>query len=76
VEAGVGLTVMPESTVPPHLIKAKEYYLPPLPPIKVMLCARLGLQTERASVLIKELSTLFFPKVEGPVVPAKRDAKV
>ena len=75
VEAGVGLTVMPESTVPAHLIKAKEYYLPPLPPIKIMLCARLGLQTERASTLIKELSTLFFPKVLNSIAPAKLDAK-
>lgn len=76
VEAGVGLTVMPESTVPPHLVKAKEYYLPPLPPIKVMLCARLGLQTDRASALIKQLSELFFPRTSSAVRPARLDAKL
>ena len=73
VEAGVGLTVMPESAVPPHLIKAKEYYLPPLPPIKVMLCARLGLQTERASALIKQLSALFFSSALSAVSSPKLD---
>jgi DNA-binding transcriptional LysR family regulator len=75
VEAGVGLTVMPEITVPSHLIKAKEYYLPPLPPIKVMLCARLGLQTDRASAVMKQLSTLFFPKLSDPVKASALDAK-
>jgi DNA-binding transcriptional LysR family regulator len=76
VEAGVGLTVMPESTVPSHLVKAKEYYLPPLPPIKIMLCARLGLQSDRASALMKQLSELFFPKLSDPVKALTLDAKL
>ena len=45
VEAGIGLVVMPESTVPSNLVKAKEYHLPPLPAIKVVLCVHLGLET-------------------------------
>ncbi len=47
VEAGLGLAVVPESMVPPNLVKAREYYLPALPPIKVLLCARLGLRPTR-----------------------------
>jgi DNA-binding transcriptional LysR family regulator len=62
VESGIGFTVMPDSMVPAHLVKAKEDYLPALPPIKIMLCTRLGLQTERASALMKRLSALFFPR--------------
>ena len=61
-EAGIGLAVMPESMVPSHLVKAKEYYLPALPPVRVLLCAHLGLETEQAQALIKQLSVLFFQK--------------
>jgi DNA-binding transcriptional LysR family regulator len=60
VEAGIGLTAIPASMVPPTLIKAKEYYLPELPPIEALLCARLGLETDQASALLKQLSSLFF----------------
>jgi DNA-binding transcriptional LysR family regulator len=61
-EAGIGLTVMPGSMVPPQLVKAKEYYLPPLPPIKALLCVHLGLETEQALAVTKQLSALFFHK--------------
>src|SRR5262249_34085499 len=37
-EAGIGLTAVPDSMVPAHLVRAKEYYLPPLPSIRAMLC--------------------------------------
>jgi DNA-binding transcriptional LysR family regulator len=67
VEAGIGVTAIPESMVPPHLVKAKEYYLPDLPPIKALLCARVGLETEQASSLIKQLSGLFFKRQRQPV---------
>lgn len=60
VEAGIGLTAIPASMVPPTLIRAKEYYLPELPPIEALLCARLGLETDQASALLKQLSSLFF----------------
>jgi DNA-binding transcriptional LysR family regulator len=60
VEAGIGLTAIPESMVPPHLVKAREYYLPELPPLRALLCVRLGLETDAASALVKRLSALFF----------------
>ena len=62
VEAGIGLTAIPASMVPPTLIRAKEYYLPELPPIEALLCARLGLETDQASALLKQLSSLFFSR--------------
>ena len=60
VEAGIGLTAVPASMVPPTLVRAKEYYLPELPPIEALLCARLGLESEQASALLKQLSEMFF----------------
>jgi DNA-binding transcriptional LysR family regulator len=75
VGAGVGIAVMPERWVPSHLVKAKEYYLPPLPPIKIMLCARLGLQTELASTIMKQLSALFFPRILNPAKSARQRAE-
>jgi hypothetical protein len=42
--------------------KAKEYYLPPLPAIKVLLCVHLGLETGQALAVMKPLSGLFFEK--------------
>lgn len=60
VEAGIGLTAIPESMVPPHLVKAREYYLPVLPSIKALLCVRAGLDTELVASLVKQLSALFF----------------
>jgi DNA-binding transcriptional LysR family regulator len=62
VKAGIGLSAIPKRIVPPDLVTAREYYLPDLPPIKSILCARLGLETEKATSLIKQLSTLFFDK--------------
>jgi DNA-binding transcriptional LysR family regulator len=60
VEAGVGLTAVPASMVPPTLVRAREYYLPELPPIEALLCARLGLESEQASTMLKQLSAMFF----------------
>jgi DNA-binding transcriptional LysR family regulator len=60
VEAGIGLTAIPESMVPSHLVRAREYYLPELPPLRALLCARLELETDQASALVKRLSALFF----------------
>jgi DNA-binding transcriptional LysR family regulator len=62
VEAGIGLVVMPESTVPSNLIKAKEYYLPPLPAIKVLLCVHLGLETDQALAAHEAIVGLLFEK--------------
>jgi DNA-binding transcriptional LysR family regulator len=59
-EAGIGLSALPESMVPPYLVKAKEYYLPTLPAIKALLCVRAGLDTALAIAAVKSLSALFF----------------
>lgn len=64
-KAGVGIAAMPKRTVPPDLVCAKEYYLPPLPPIKALLCARLGLDNDQAWVVMKQLSALFFGSPAG-----------
>ena len=60
VEAGLGLTAVPANMVPPSLVRAREYYLPELPSIEALLCARLGLESEQASALLKQLSAMFF----------------
>jgi DNA-binding transcriptional LysR family regulator len=60
VEAGVGLTAIPASMVPRSLVQAREYYLPELPPLKAILCARPGLDADHASDLLKLLSNMFF----------------
>lgn len=65
VEAGVGLTAVPASMVPPTLVQAREYYLPELPPIEALLCARLGLESEQASTMLKQLSAMFFNPSAG-----------
>jgi DNA-binding transcriptional LysR family regulator len=63
--AGVGIAAMPKRTVPSDLICAKDYYLPPLPAIKALLCARLGLDNDHAWVVMKQLSELFFGSLAG-----------
>jgi DNA-binding transcriptional LysR family regulator len=68
-EAGIGLTAIPESMVPPSLVKAKEYYLPTLPSIKALLCVRAGLDTELGASLVKQLSALFFKNPRKHAAP-------
>jgi DNA-binding transcriptional LysR family regulator len=60
VEAGLGLTSIPASKMPPTLVRAEENYLPVLPLAKALLCARLGFETPKASELMRSLSALFF----------------
>jgi DNA-binding transcriptional LysR family regulator len=60
VKAGIGLTAVPARTIPPDLMVAKEYYLPPLPPVRALLCERSGLESQRSSALIRYLSQLLF----------------
>ena len=67
VEAGIGLTAVPASMVPATLVRAREYYLPELPPIEALLCARLGLESEQASTMLKLLSAMFFNPSAGQV---------
>ncbi|MGH6713534.1 MAG: LysR family transcriptional regulator [Bradyrhizobium sp.] len=63
--AGIGVTAIPKRMVPPDLICAREYYLPPLPPIKALLCARLELDNDQAWVVTRQLSELFFDSAEA-----------
>jgi DNA-binding transcriptional LysR family regulator len=65
VKAGIGLSAIPKRIVPPYLVTAREYYLHDLPRIKSLLCARLGLEAEKAANLIKQLSALFFDKSDS-----------
>jgi DNA-binding transcriptional LysR family regulator len=69
VKAGIGLTAVPEGMVPADLVKAKEYYLPALPPAKALLCVRFGIDSEKGAALIRHLSETFFirPKARDPV---------
>jgi hypothetical protein len=52
--------VIPEKLIPPFLVRAREYHLPDLPTIKVLLCVRPGLESPEASELLRRLSVLFF----------------
>lgn len=77
VEAGMGLTAVPASMVPASVIRAKEYYLPELPSIEALLCVRLGLESARASALLKQLSTMFFtPSAAAAAVNRSRGGAV
>jgi DNA-binding transcriptional LysR family regulator len=65
-QAGLGLMAMPPWMIPPGLIQANEYYLPKLPPIKILLCARQGVADGEGAGLLQQLATIFFP-AEKPV---------
>jgi hypothetical protein len=66
VEAGLGFTSIPASKLPRALVRAEESYLPALPSVKVLLCARLGLEAPKASELIRSLSELFLNPASVP----------
>ena len=60
VEAGLGLTALPKRQVPEGLVLAKEYYLPKLPNVRGMLCARPELDARKSSALVRKLIEIFF----------------
>lgn len=60
VQAGIGIAAIPKRLMPPFLVCAKEYYLPELPSVKAVLCARSGLGTANATALLNQLSAQFF----------------
>ncbi|MET0720276.1 MAG: LysR family transcriptional regulator [Tardiphaga sp.] len=64
VEAGIGIAAIPRRMIPSTLVWAQEYYLPQLPPIKALLCARPNLETRRATDLLGEISSRFFKAPE------------
>lgn len=61
VAAGIGLTAIPQSTVPADLVVAQEPYLPELPKIRALLCARAGFNSSKGTAVLEQLSSLFFP---------------
>lgn len=60
VEAGIGIAAIPRRMIPDSLVWAQEHYLPELPPIKALLCARSNLDSSQSTKLLGEISTLFF----------------
>lgn len=60
VEAGIGIAAIPRRMIPSSLVWAQEYYLPQLPPIKSLLCARSNLESSQSAKLLGEISKLFF----------------
>ena len=67
VEAGIGIAAIPRRMIPPSLVWAQEYYLPELPPIKALLCARSNLESSQSRKLLDDISTLFF-KAQTPTL--------
>jgi DNA-binding transcriptional LysR family regulator len=60
VESGIGITAIPRRMIPPTLVWAQEYYLPQLPPIKALLCARSNLENSQSTEMLNEMSSRFF----------------
>ena len=58
--AGTGLMVLPQNLQIPGLIHATEYYLPPLKPLKLILCERGDITARHKDNLLKFLSQSFF----------------
>jgi DNA-binding transcriptional LysR family regulator len=67
VEAGIGIAAIPRRMIPPSLVWAQEYYLPQLPPIKALLCARSNLESSQSANLLSDISKLFF-KAPNPTM--------
>jgi DNA-binding transcriptional LysR family regulator len=64
VESGIGITAIPRRMIPPSLVWAEEYYLPQLPPIKALLCARSNLESSQSANLLSQMSSRFFEAPE------------
>ncbi|WP_246660681.1 LysR family transcriptional regulator [Tardiphaga sp. vice154] len=67
VEAGIGIAAIPRRLIPPSLVWAQENYLPELPPIKALLCARSNLESSQGRKLLEDIATLFF-KAQVPTL--------
>ncbi|OYU91206.1 MAG: LysR family transcriptional regulator [Bradyrhizobiaceae bacterium PARB1] len=59
-EAGIGIAAIPKRMVSEPLVWAQDYYLPPLPPLKALLCARSHLESAQSTDLLKAISERFF----------------
>ena len=58
-KAGFGLTALPRRMVSPALVPAQEYYLPPIPPPKLLLCVRAS-AAARCQRLVNDLAARIF----------------
>ena len=56
---GMGITAMPRRLLPPNLVAADDDYLPKLPPIRGLLCARPNL-SPAAQSLADDISSRYF----------------
>ncbi|MFO1111832.1 MAG: LysR family transcriptional regulator [Bradyrhizobium sp.] len=61
VRASIGLTAMPESVVPPDLVKASDYYLPALAQHRALICVRRGIDSLGAMEIARKVSAALFP---------------
>jgi DNA-binding transcriptional LysR family regulator len=68
VEAGVGITALPERLLPECLVHANEYYLPKLPIIRGLLCIRSGARSQRLVEICESLRQTFFNRISDAVV--------
>lgn len=84
VEAGLGISALPETLIPPSLVQAKEYYLPELPKIKGLLCMRPGIVSEKLADIKEHLELTFCggtevgvsaPDFRGNLIRAARGPK-
>lgn len=65
VRAGIGIVAIPQRMIPDSLVWAQEYYLPPLPPLKALLCARSNLGSRQSAELLSTLSEQFFKSTQS-----------
>ena len=72
VEAGLGVTAVPERFTPPTVVKADEYYLPKLPSIKMALCVRSGAPPASTAGMVQHLTATLFDTATGVSAEAPR----
>jgi DNA-binding transcriptional LysR family regulator len=74
VRSGLGFYVSPERVVPPDVKIAREYYLPPLPDIRVGLYLREGLDAKRLAPVIDCLKRVLRPgENDNAMMPASSE---
>ncbi|WP_426440963.1 LysR family transcriptional regulator [Bradyrhizobium genosp. P] len=66
-ESGLGLAALPRRVIPPSLVEAKDYFLPRLPTVRLLLCAQKDERT-RAAPILRELSPRFFGQTRNPAL--------
>ncbi|MDB5618393.1 hypothetical protein [Tardiphaga sp.] len=64
VECSVGISALPRMLIRPPLVEGKEYYLPKLPLVKNLVCARPELAVEKMKPFLEVMSDLFHQEDE------------